>query len=413
VAGSGRYADSRADVASVNQPSDGFWAAWQHPSYEPGDRALLRVAPSVRRLSYQLFRVGPGHRLGQTGVRCAPVSNPVSWSVGRRRSGRRPIGVAIRYWDSGLYLARLETAAGAVRFAPVVVRPHRLGRRPVLVVVPTHTWQAHNLWDSDGDGLGDSWLLDPARGIVDLDRPFLDGGLPPFLDDHESPFLEWLHQSGRHADFITDADLLRLRNGEQLIGLYDSIVFPSPIQYATRRAFELIERFRDLGGKLAFFSPGNFVYEVDAIKKQLFLKGRFRDRGSPEASLVGVQQIDTPSATSKPHKYRVTAVGADWELISRIGLKAGDRIGRFPGEADTLASASPPATLVLAEAVNESSAGVRAAMTCYSTITGGLVFATGASTLPRLKPRSSIALLLSSVWDGLAAPPSQRTSSSG
>ena len=61
------------------------------------------------------------------------------------------------------------------------VRPARR-RRPApqrqLVVLPTNTWQAYNMYDRDGDGWGDTWYAG-GNPPVELDRPYRDRGVPP------------------------------------------------------------------------------------------------------------------------------------------------------------------------------------------------------------------------------------------
>ena len=44
---------------------------------------------------------------------------------------------------------------------------------------------------------------------------------------------------------------------------YDLIVFPGHTEYVTRRMFDLIQGFRDLGGRLIFLSANNFFRRVD------------------------------------------------------------------------------------------------------------------------------------------------------
>ena len=49
----------------------------------------------------------------------------------------------------------------------------------MLVVLPTNTWEAYNLRDVDGNGVGDTWYANSSIPSVDLTRPFLDRGVPP------------------------------------------------------------------------------------------------------------------------------------------------------------------------------------------------------------------------------------------
>lgn len=256
------------------------------------------------------------------------VANPVKVAIRGKGPRGRLIRIAVRYWSSGMYFVRLKAANGDVGFAPFVLRPHRLGLRRAPVVLATHTWQARNLRDVDGDGIGDSWLVDPEVTEVDLRRPYLNRGVPSSFQRQERDFLRWLHRSGRRADFITDHDLARLVNGDRMAALYDLVVFPGSTRYVTQRAFRLVERFRDLGGNLAFLAAGNFVYRVERRGPRLVLRGRFRDLGAPEAQLVGVQQLDPETSVATPNAYVVTPVGASSPLFAETGLNEGDRFGR-------------------------------------------------------------------------------------
>src|SRR5262249_12859948 len=129
--------------------------------------------------------------------------------------------VAIGEWPSGLYFARLAASDGRVGFAPFVVRPRRLGEHRVAVVLPTMTWQAAKLAGDDGDGKGDSWYANWKVRTVRLGRPFLNRGVPYNFRRYDLPFLHWLSWHGREVDFLTDADLDSVENGEELAAAYD------------------------------------------------------------------------------------------------------------------------------------------------------------------------------------------------
>ena len=51
-----------------------------------------------------------------------------------------------------------------------MLRPKKLGKTRVAVVVPTNTWQAYNFRDADGDGWGDTWYQGGSPPVR-LDRP--------------------------------------------------------------------------------------------------------------------------------------------------------------------------------------------------------------------------------------------------
>ena len=166
-------------------------AAFPRESYAPRSTARLVVHNRARGLTLQLFRVGAER------VRTADNNTMRGIAVTRPRgvgssTGTRTIRVSIGDWPSGLYFARLRAADGRVGFAPFVVRPRRLGEQRVAIVMPTLTWQAYNLRDEDGDGVGDSWYASWSHRTVRLGRPFLNRGVPYAFRRYDLPFLRWL-----------------------------------------------------------------------------------------------------------------------------------------------------------------------------------------------------------------------------
>ena len=76
----------------------------------------------------------------------------ISW---RGSPGPYPLELHVRFWQTGLYFARLAPTTGSrTRRSCCAVA---LGQERVAVVLPTNTWRAYNLRDADGDGTGDTW----------------------------------------------------------------------------------------------------------------------------------------------------------------------------------------------------------------------------------------------------------------
>ena len=108
-------------------------------------------------------------------------------------------------------------------------------------MVPTNTWAAYNFRDVDGNGVGDTWYADSSIGVVDLQRPYLNRGVPPHFGGYDLGFLRWFAQTGKVADFFSDSDLERIGSGDQLAKAYDLIIFPGHEEYVTAHAYDLIE----------------------------------------------------------------------------------------------------------------------------------------------------------------------------
>jgi hypothetical protein len=318
--------------------------------------------------------------------------------VGPRREvqGSRaeiPIGA----WESGLYFARL-VARGAVGYAPLVLRPAVAGENEVAVVLPTNTWEAYNFLDQDHDGFGDTWYADPRVDTVRFDRPFLNRGVPPHLGSF--PYWAWLY--GKHADYLADNDLDAVSSAEALARLYKLIVFAGHEEYVTSREFDLISRYRDLGGNLAFLSANNFYARVVPVGEAIRCAGHFRDMSRPEAALVGVQYLDWNHGMFRNRPYVVTGVRrAPW-LFRGTGLHDGARFGFSYGvEIDTLAPSSPPRIAVLAELPNIFGPGRTAEMTFYTASGGAKVFAAGAMNFDSSQSAVTDRLLLN-LWNFLS-----------
>src|SRR5215211_4686002 len=213
-------------------------AAFARRSYPPGESALLKFWRGYPAVRVEILHAGPERALtiGAETINGIRVGRSV-----RIAPGRRTVRIAVGEWKSGLYAARLTTA-GRVGYAPFIVRPRRLGTSRVAVVQPTNTWAAYNFADADGDGWGDSWYVSGRHRSVDMQRPFLDFGVPFRFRDWDLEFISWLDRTGKHVDFLSDDDVERL-SGAELARRYDLIVFPGHEEYVTKTAYDAIERF--------------------------------------------------------------------------------------------------------------------------------------------------------------------------
>ncbi len=288
--------------------------------------------------------------------------------------------------------------------APFVVRPRGLGEHRVAVVLPTNTWQAYNLRDVDGDGAGDSWYAHAGVASVDLSRPYLDRGIPPRFRGYDRGFLRWLALRRAEADFLADDDLERFASGDRLKRLYDLIVFPGHEEYVTTHAYDVVERFRDLGGNLAFLSANNFFYRVERRGQLLFKLGRWRDLGRPEAALVGVQYVDWNQNRYPNRPFTVAGASrAPW-LFAGTGLRDGAVFGHYGIEIDARTSSSPRRIQVLARIPGAFGPGKSAEMTYYETPRGAKVFAAGVLNFGGSALLPDVSRMLENLWRRLAAP---------
>jgi N,N-dimethylformamidase beta subunit-like protein len=385
-------------------------------SYAPGQVAVLNIrGGDTSRATLQIFQAGAS---GTPGPAAAPgwdkptFGKPVTAPlVVRRPSGSRRWLVHIRVgssWASGDYVARL-TWGGHTDYAPFVLRPSRLGTSPVLVVEPTNTWHAYDVVD------GDSWYLDPSVHVIDLTHPFassrvsgahVPAGLPEQFSRFDLGFLRWYWHSGYRADFVSDDDLERVASARQL-GRYRLIVFAGHEEYVTSHTYDVITRYRNAGGNLAFLSANNFFYRVRVSGNTMTGRTRWRDLGRPEAALVGAQYAGWDEGKYPNRPYRiVNAAAAPW-LFEGTGLHDGSRVGNYGIEVDEPNAASPPHTHVLAEIPNELGPGKPAEMTIY-TRGRSTVFDAGAINFGASAHWPALSRLFVNLWGHLSGETSNR-----
>lgn len=371
-------------------------AALRQESYPPRSTARLLISSRHRGISIRIFRSGPERVMTRSSLTMNGV--PVSHRrlVGSSRSGRKVVRIRVGSWPSGLYFVRLRAANGRRGFAPFVVRPRRLGQHRVAVVLPTLTWQAYNLRDDDGDGIGNSWYAHWEDNRVRLGRPFLNRGVPYSFRRFDLPFLQWLERTGKRVDVLSQADLEHAASPRALAHAYDLIVFPGHHEYVTAREYDLVEGYRDLGGNLMFLSANNYFWEVVRSRRAITKTEKRRRLGRPEAALIGVQYVAGGKAARRPWVARKTRMS--W-LFDGTGLKAGSRFGAGGVEIDRTTPASPRNIRVLGEIRRFLGPGRSAQMTYYETVTGAKVFAAGAFGLARpIKRDPVVARLIENVW---------------
>jgi hypothetical protein len=384
----------------------GIEAGFAKPSYAPGESAAVTVATDATTLVFQVFAYGggafPSVRDLRTNGQAMTAAARVDWRAHRNAPASIQF-VRAGDWPSGLYFLRISTDDGRVGYAPLIVRPRLLGRQRVAVVLATQTWQAYNFTDANGDGWGDSWYVSGRNRSVDLTRPFLDFGLPFRFHDWDLTFLTWLQQTHKQVDFLSDEDVDAIPSGDELARHYDLVVFPGHEEYVTQHENDVITRFRDLGGNLAFLAANNMFWEV-RIAPPLMTKVRlFRNGGRPEAALVGVEYVGSNhGAVQAP--FTVTGAGeAPW-LFAGTGLQNGATFGSYGIEIDASGPASPPGTIVLARISNLLGPGKSAEMTYYETPAGAKVFAAGAINFAATATQQPVSTMLENLWTRLSQP---------
>jgi hypothetical protein len=387
----------------------GIEAAFTQRSYLPEERMALRVLADAPAFTLTFLRVGhgPDPSFRSDELVGLEMGDPVSIDWTGKSSSPRTIVVQSGDWPSGLYAARLETLDGRVGFAPFVLRATAPGPTRVAVVLPTNTWQAYNLYDTDGDGWGDTWY---AGGLppVALDRPYRDRGVPPRFRRYDFPFLRWLEKTRRDPDFLTDDDLDTIPSGDELRRVYDLVVFPGHTEYVTSQAYDLVERYRDLGGRLVFLSANNFFWKVERSGQAIRRIAQWRNLARPEARLLGIQYRANDDGQRQAPFIVTDRDAAPW-LFEGTDLENGDRLGEEVGgfgiEIDMTTPLSPPGTRVLALIPNLFGSGLHAEMSYYETPTGARVFSAGVLDFPAVLYTRQGMQLLDNLWRHMVAVP--------
>jgi hypothetical protein len=270
-------------------------------------------------------------------------------------------------------------------------------------VLATNTWAAYNFEDADGDGWGDSWYVTGRHNSVDLERPFLDFGVPFRFRDWDLEFVAWLNRTGRSVDFLSDDDLDRVASGDELARRYDLVVFPGHEEYVTQHEYDVIERYRDVGGNLAFLAANNLYRRVDRVGQALVRRAPWRKLGRPESSVVGVQYVGSNNG-ARQAGYTVTGASQEPWAFEGTGLSDGDVFGRYGIEIDARTAASPPGTQVLARIPGLLGGGRSAEMTYYETRAGAKVFAAGVINFGASLGDPAVERLLENIWARLTEP---------
>jgi N,N-dimethylformamidase beta subunit-like protein len=377
----------------------GVDVSFEQRSYVPGAQASASIATDARSVRVQFFGYpGSGELDAKTGASAMTPAVTLDWRGHRGAAHVVDFGTS-ENWAGGLYFLRVTTSDGRVGYAPVVLRPRRLGEHRVAVVLPTNTWQADNVRDANGDGWGDSWSADRSLGALDLRRAYLDFGLPDRFRSEAGAVISWLGRTGKRVDYLSDDDLALAPSGDALRHAYDLVVFAGSEEYAGRHAYGLVRRFRDLGGRLMFLSAANFHWRAERKASTLRRVRPWRQLGKPEAALVGVQVTATGRGGGKA--YVVQGASAEPWVFAGTGLSDGSMFGRFGAEVDATTRQSPAGTVVLARiplAIGRRSAE----MTYYRTSAASEVFAAGVLNFASALGQPPVAQLLENVWARLS-----------
>jgi hypothetical protein len=363
-------------------------AAWvdSTASYAPGSRVPLQVSADGGRAQVSLQQDCSGRRFSGDTV---------------------PQGVA-----SGLYHFLVTDPQGEEFRAPVVVRNgsfplDRPPPRTALVVWPYLTWRAYNAYDANLDGRPDSWYQFWRQRRVSLVGTILPRGVE---DDHAAalPFSRWLcARPGLRVQSVTDVELGRLPL--ETLRRYAAVVFPGHSEYYEPATHDLLRRYRDGGGHLAFLQANPFYRQVglDKARNAVVMTDYDAREGRSDFALAGVgydgccfpQSRWAPYVAANGKAFRHVA----W-LFAGTGVRPGAAFGIAGAEVDRIdPELTPREHVVAAEALIDGKHGVVNAAMTWSRAGRGAVFASGNYRFLRMPGRtpsgeSLIWALLDNLW---------------
>ncbi len=317
---------------------------------------------------------------------------------------------------SGVYVAKLLAAHGAQRDCVFVLRALRPA--PLLVELPTASWEAYNEWGGDSLYPGGTLvgITRSSQGVeVSYDRPYdSQTGAGQFFI-REVAMVRFLERYGYPVSYTT-TDALDRRPSEASRARV--VIDVGHSEYWSQRAANALLGARERGVSLIFISSDTMAWRVrfeaaarassehgapdHVIVAYKEFAASDPDRAHPTglfplggAPLVGSAYdgcITPRLPVTGPPVYRYYAwrpaptLQPSW-LFARSGVSAGTTIPGIVGyELDERTPASPPSTALVGESASvsclpehEPSAtyGTAAQSTLYVAPSGALVFATG------------------------------------
>jgi hypothetical protein len=313
------------------------------PSYLPGDTLRLAVSTTAPTYDLTIWRVSgaapvdsPFVRVASAGnlpgrIQPAPTVDPTTRMVAARWPPTYSFPIP-SWWQSGVYLVRLDSSEHVQSYIPFVLRSP--SAHAVLVVSNALTWQAYNDWG--GSSVYQTSVGEPAAGVrralgVSFDRPYANEDGAGQLFTYELPLISWLERQGLDVSFTTDYDLSLAPDSAPLPRV---VVFNGHSEYWGAPLYDWIDRHLtggDIGVAMlaadsaywpVSFGPGS----PDGPRDFVCLK----DGPVPQALLPPGQTPDPSEAAA------ATPPPGDIEERSGSGFQsygpAGPYTGSFPGE---------------------------------------------------------------------------------
>ena len=325
-------------------------SAFTQPSYAPGragrptSRHGRAVAPPPG-LRYQ----SPGRARASSDLK----TNGLAMTARGRASTGAPTATGPRCCAScapatgraaSTSCARAPTD-GRVGYAPFIVRPRRLGTsRVAVVLVDEHVAGVQLRTTPTATAGATRWYVSARHRSVDLERPFLDFGVPFRFHDWDLDFIAWLNRTGKQVDFLSDDDLDAVASGDELRARVRPRRVPGPrgVRDAARvRRRRALPRPRR---QPRCSSPANnfFWPRATATGRGSCGERLWRELGRPESALVGVQYVGSDHGPAAGPFVVAGAAALPWAVRRARASRTATSFGRYGIEIDARTPASPP-----------------------------------------------------------------------
>jgi hypothetical protein len=161
---------------------------------------------------------------------------------------------------SGVYVVKVTSSGVAETYTMFVVESAR--PLPLLVQLPTATYQAYNEWGGDslypgGDLVG---VTGTTQGVeVSFDRPYKTSTGAGQLFDRDLAMIRFVEREGYDASYTTGSSVDT--NPAQAMG-HKMLLDFGHSEYWSQRQVDAFRRARDTGTNLAFLSSNTMVWRV-------------------------------------------------------------------------------------------------------------------------------------------------------
>lgn len=345
-------------------PDDAIEGFTNPISVQAGGIVDLYVSTTAPTYTYTIYRLGWYGGLGARRVytssvarginQAAPTNDPTTRMVSAA-DWRDPAALTVpRDWVTGVYVVKLLSAAGYIRYMSFVVRDDA-SRAPVLFQSSVFTYQAYNLWGGyslyrgvNSNARLNTYTYTERSYVVSFDRPYAThDGLGDFAEG-EINVLRWLERSAYDVAYTTDADVDL--SGSTLTR-HKLLVVAGHGEYWSTAMRDHVTAARDAGVSLAFFGANNLYWHVrlrasplgpdrevvcyrDALldpvarsdPAETTVRWRQMPLSDPEGTLLGQQY-----AGILPASYSLRLAPGSEPLLEGSGLSEGSTLPNLAG----------------------------------------------------------------------------------